>query len=146
MDPFSFTASLLTVSGFVAASCKIINDLRVKAGNVPECVERLSQQIKALQDLSKEMEAESHNFENDVPLQEALSLTWKNSLLLMKQDVKGLHDILAEVKRSVNDKSPSSKVLLIVRKMLSEKQVAEYQREISFHYHVLTNIQTIVCK
>ena len=58
MDPLSFTASIMTVSGVVAASTKIIYNLRDKFKDAPKDIESLMEQLQAFKDLLKELEAQ----------------------------------------------------------------------------------------
>ena len=79
MDPLSFTASIVTVSGVVAASTKIIYNLRDKFKDTPKDIESLIEQLQAFIDLLKELEAQVQDHQNIIPPQQTLQKLLANA-------------------------------------------------------------------
>ena len=144
-DPLSFTASLITVAALVAASSKKIYDLRGKLRNAPKDVENLLEQLQTFENLLKELETQFRDHQSSAPPQETLLQVWGSSIAQMKRDVESLQQILSKVELLLKKRSRSSKILLLARQTLSEKEVEKYQRKIDTHCGTLTNIQTLIC-
>ena len=87
MDPLSFTASIMTVSGVVAASTKIIYNLRDKFKDAPEDIESLMEQLQAFKDLLKELEAQVQDHQNIIPPQQTLQKLLANTTPQRQPDV-----------------------------------------------------------
>ena len=145
MDPLSFTASLITVTALVAASSKKIYDLRGKLKNAPKDVEALLEQLRTFEGLLKEIETQLEDHRNSAPPQETLQQVWGSSVALMQRDVQSLQTVISKVETLLKKKSRSSKILLLARQTLSEKEVEEYRRKIDTHCGILTNILAMVC-
>ena len=146
MDPLSFAASLITVVSLVTASSKKIHDLRGKLQNAPKDVENLLEQVQTFESLLNELKTQLQDHRNNVTTQETLQQVWGSSLAQMQRDVQNLQSVLSKVESLVKKKSKSSKILLLARQMLSEKEVEQYRRKIDTHCGTLTNIQAMVCK
>lgn len=145
MDPLSFTASLITVAALVAASSKKIYDLRGRLKNAPKDVQNLLEQLRTFETLLKELEAQLQDYRNSAPPQETLQQKWGSSITQMQRDAQSLQDVLSEVERLLKKKSRGSKILLLARQTLNEKQVEQYQMKIDIHCGTLTSIQAMVC-
>ncbi len=146
MDPLSFTASLITVTALVAASSKKIYDLRGKLKNAPKDVEALLEQLRTFEGLLKEIETQLQDHRNSAPPQETLQQVWGSSVALMQRDVQGLQTVISKVEKTLlKKKSRSSKILLLARQILSEKEIEQYRRKIGTHCGILTNILAMVC-
>ena len=140
MDPVSFAASLVTISSVVSTSCEIVYRFCSALNNAPEDVERLAGQLSAFEGLLHELNTQLQDHPNFGPSQETLRDLLDTSMKLMLHDVDSLHGVLTKLQRSID-----KKLLLSVRAILSEKQIARYQQRIIFHCEALTNIQAIVC-
>ena len=112
MDPLSFTASIMTVSGVVAASTKIIYNLRDKFKDAPKDIESLMEQLQALIDLLKELEAQVQDHQNIVPPQQTLQKLLANSIAPMQRDVNNLHTVLSKLEGLLKKRSLNSRILL----------------------------------
>ena len=145
MDPLSFTASLITVSGVVAVSSRKIRELRTKLKNAPKDVEKLLKQFRTFEGLLKELETQLQDHQNSVPPQETLQQIWGASLAQMQEDVQSLQAVLSKMEPLLKKKSGTSRVLLLARQVLSEKEVEKYQKKIDTHCVTLTSIQAMVC-
>ena len=145
MDPLSFTASLIAVAGLATASSKKIYDLRGKLKSAPKDVEELLEQLHSVDHLLKELEAQLQDFRNSAPTQDTLQQVWGSSIKQMRRDVENLQADLSKLEPLLKKKSKSSKVLLLARQVLSEKEVEQYKRKIHTHSGTLSNIQAIVC-
>ena len=146
MEPISFAASLITVVSLVTTSSKKIHDLRGKLQNAPKDVENLLEQVQTFESLLKELNTQLQDHRNSVTSQETLQQVWGSSLAQMERDVQSLQSILSKVESLVEKKSKSSKILLLARQILSEKEVELYRRKIDTHCGTLTSIQAVVCK
>ena len=146
MEPISFAASLITVISLVTASSKKIHDLRGKLQNAPKDVENLLEQVQTFESLLKELNTQLQDHRNSVTPQETLQRVWGSSLAQMERDVQSLQSALSKVESLVKKKSKSSKILLLARQMLSEKEVKQYRRKIDSHCGTLTSIQALICK
>ena len=144
-DPLSFTASLIAVATLVAASSKKIYDLRGEFKDAPKDVENLLEQLQTFENLLKELEAQLGDHQSSAPPQETLLQVWGSSIAQMKRDVESLQQVLSMVEPLLKKRSRSSKILLVARHILSEKEVEKYQRKIDTHCGTLTNIQTLIC-
>ena len=146
MDPLSFTASLITVAGLVAASSKTIYDLRGKLKSVPKDVEELSGQLNNFEHLLKELESQVHDYRNNSSPQDRLPQAWGSSVEQMQRDVQYLQIAVNKVEILLKKKSRSSKVLLLARILFNEKEVEQHKRKIHTHWGTLSGIQAIVCR
>ena len=146
MDPLSFAASLITVLSLVTASSKKIHDLRRKLQNAPKDVISLLEQVQTFESLLNELKTQLQDHRNNVTPQETLQQVWGSSLKQMQRDVQSLQDVLSKVETLVTKKSKCSKILLLARQMLSEKEVEQYRRKIDTHCGTLMNIQAMVCR
>ena len=144
MDPVSFTASLITVGGLVAASSKKIRDLRRKLINAPKDVETLLEQVETFECLLNELQTQLQDHRNNAPPQDTLQKVWGSSITQMDKDVRGLQAILSKVEPLFRKKSRTSRILLLARQMLSEKEVERYRRKIDTHCRTLTSVQDMV--
>lgn len=145
MDPISFTASLITVSGVVAVSSRKIHELREKLKNAPKDVENLLEQFQTFDGLLKELTIQLQDHQNSAPPQETLQQVWGASLAQMQEDVQSLQAVLSKMEPLLKRKTRTSRVLLLARQILSEKEVENYQRRIDTHCATLTSIQAMVC-
>ncbi len=145
MEPLSFASSLITVVGLVAASSKKIHDLQRKLSNAPKDVEYLLEQHQTFESLLNELETQLQDHRNGTPPQETLQRLWGSSLAQMQRDVQSLQSVLSKLEPLLRKESKSSKVLLLARQMLSEKEVLQYRRKIDTHCGTLTSIQAMVC-
>lgn len=130
MDPLSFTASLITVAGLVAASSKKIYELRGKLNNAPKDVEHLLEQLQTFESLLKELERQLQDHRNSAPPQETLQQVWGSSVAQMHRDVQSLRTALSKVEPLLKKSSKSSKILLLARQILNAKEVEQFQRKI----------------
>ena len=146
MEPFSFAASLITVVSLVTASSKKIHDLRRKLQNAPKDVDNLVEQVQTFESLLNELNTQLQDHRNNVTPQETLQQVWGSSIAQMQRDVQSLQSVLSKVESLLKKKSKSSKILLLARQMLSEKEVEQYRSQIDTHCGTLTNIQAMVCK
>ena len=145
MDPLSFTASLVTLLGVITASTSKFYGLCKKLNNMPKNVETLLEQLRTLEELLRELEAQLQEHRHDAPPQEILQRVWGSALVQMRRDVDGLDTIVSRVQPLLDKKSRSSKLLLSVREVLKEKDIAEYQKQIEIHCGRVTSIQLLVC-
>ena len=95
MDPVSFTASLITVAGLVAASSKKIHDLRSKLRNAPKDVEALLEQVETFESLLDELQTQLQDHRNSAPPQDTLQKLWGSSIAQMDRDVQSLQAVLS---------------------------------------------------
>ena len=146
MDPLSFTASLMTVSGVTIMTSKLVYKLREKVKNAPKDVGDLLEQFQTFQELLQELQTQLQDFQGNAAAQSKLLQIWGQSVAHMQRDVETLHTKLIKLEQLLKKKSLSSRVLLSARHMLSEKKVAEYQRKIDTHCRVLACIKEIVCE
>lgn len=146
MEPISFAASLITLVGLVTASSKKIHELRRKLRNAPKDVESLLEQVQTFEGLLNELNTQLQNHRNNVTPQVTLQQVGGSAIAQMERDVQSLHSVLSKVESQVNKKSKSSKILLLARQMLSEKEVEHYRKKIDTHCTTLTSIQAMVCK
>ena len=146
MEPLSFAASLIAVVSLVTTSSKKIHDLRGKLQNAPKDVENLLEQVQTFESLLVELNTQLQDHRNNVTPQETLQQVWGSSLAQMQRDVQNLQNVLSKVESLVKKKSKSSKILVLARQMLSEKEVEQYRKKIDTHCGTLTNIQAVVCK
>ena len=146
MDPLSFTASLMTVSGVTIMTSKLVYKLREKVKNAPKDVGDLLEQLQTFQELLEELQTQSQDFPDNTATQSKLLQIWGQSVAHMQRDVESLHTKLIKLEQLLKKKSLGSRVLLSARQMLSEKKVAEYQRKIDTHCNVLTSIRATVCE
>ena len=145
MDPLSFTASLITVAGLVAASSKKIRDLRGKLKRAPKDVEELLEQLNNFENLLKELESQVHEYQNSVSPLDRLPQAWGSSVEQMQRDVQCLQITVDKVETLLKKKSRSSKVPLLVCTLFNEKEVENQKRKINTHWGTLSGIQAIVC-
>lgn len=145
MDPLSFAASIITVAALVATSSEKICDLRERLKNAPRDVETLLEQLRTFESLLKELETQLQDHRNSAPPQETLQHVWGSSVAQMQRDVQSLQTVLSKVEPLLKKKSRTSRVLLLARQKLSEKDVEQYQRKIDTHCGTLTSIQAMVC-
>lgn len=146
MEPIGFAASLITVVGLVTASSKKIHDLRGKLSNAPKDAGNLLEQVYTFANLLDELKTQLQDHRNSVAPQETLQQVWESSIAQMQQDVQSLQAVLSKYESLLKKKSRSSKILLLARHMLSEKEVEQYQRKIDIHCGTLTSIQAMVCR
>ena len=146
MDPLSFTASLMTVSGVTIMASKLVYTLREKVENAPKDVGDLLEQLQTFQELLEELESPLQDLRDDAAAQSKLLLIWGKSVAHMQRDVGSLRTKLSKLDQLLKKKSLGSRVLLSARQMLSEKKVTEYQRKIETHCGVLTCIKATVCE
>ena len=144
MDPLSFTASLVTVSGVTIGTSVYTFCEKVK--NAPKDIRNLLEQLQTFQELLEELQTRLQDSQNDIATQSKLSQIWGQSVAHMQRDVESLHTKLSKLEQLLKKKSLGSRVLLSARQMLSEKKVAEYQRKIDTHCGVLTCIKAEVCE
>ena len=146
MDPLSFTASLVTMSGVSIMTSKLVYRLCDKVKNAPKDVGDLLEQLQTFQELLEELQAQLQDFQDNTAAQSKLLQIWGQSIAQMQRDVESLHTKLSKLEQLLKKQSLSSRVLLSARQMLSEKRVAEYQRKIDTHCGVLTCIKAEVCE
>ena len=146
MDPLSFTASLMTVSGVTIMTSKLVYRLHEKVKNAPKDVGDLLEQLQTFQELLEELQTQLQDFTDNTAAQSKLLQMWGQSVAHMQRDVESLHTKLIKLEQLLKKKSLGSRILLSARQMLSEKKVAEYQRKIDTHCGVLTCIKAIVCE
>ena len=144
MDPLSFTASIITLGGLVAASSKKFHDLRGKLKNAPKDVENLMQQVETFESLLNELQTQLHDNSSSAPPQDALQTLWGKSIAQMDRDVQSLQAVLSKLEPLFGKKSKSSKILLLARQMLSEKEVEQYRNKIDTHCRTLACVQDMV--
>ena len=141
MDPLSFTASLVTVSGVTIMASKLVYTLREKVENAPKDVGDLLEQLQTFQELLEELKIPLQDLRDDAAAQSKLQLIWGKSVAHMQRDVGNLHTKLSKLEQQLKKKYPGSRVLLSARQMLSEKKIIEYQSKIHGHCVVLTCIK-----
>ena len=146
MDPLSFTASLMTVSGVTIMTSKLVYRLHETVKNAPKDVGDLLEQLQTFQELLEELQTQLQDFTDNTAAQSKLLQMWGQSVAHMQRDVESLHTKLIKLEQLLKKKSLGSRILLSARQMLSEKKVAEYQRKIDTHCGVLTCIKATVCE
>ena len=144
MDPVSFTASLITLCGLVAASSKKIHDLREKLRNAPKDMETLLEQVETFENLLNELQTQLQDHCNSAPLQDTLQKVWGSSIVQMNRDVQSLQAVLLKLEQLSGKKSKTSKIRLLAHQMLSEKEVEQYRKNIDTHCRTLTCVQDMV--
>ncbi|KAL9116614.1 MAG: hypothetical protein Q9187_006861 [Circinaria calcarea] len=140
MDPVSFTASLVTLIGAVTVSSHKIYALQKRFKNAPKDVEKLVQQLQTFRSLLKELEV----LQNVASSQDTLQQVWVDSVALMRQDIENLDIMVSKVEPLLRKQSSSLHVGLLIRQMLSGKEIAEYHEKINVHCVRLNTILTIV--
>lgn len=146
MEPISFAASLITVGGLVTASSKKIHDIRGKLSKAPKDVESLVEQVQTFESLLTELNTQLQAHRNSATPQETLQQVWGSSIAQMQRDVQSLQNVLSKLESLLKKKSRTSKILLLARQILSEKEVEWYRRMIDTHCGTLTSIQATVCR
>ena len=146
MDPLSFTASLMTVSGVTIMASKLVYTVHEKVKNAPKDVGDLLEQLQTFQELLEEIQQPLQELRDDAAAQSKLLQLWGQSIAHMQHDVESLHKKLLKLEQLLKKKSLSSRILLSARQMLDEKKVAEYQSKIHGHCVVLTCIKGTVCE
>ena len=146
MDPLSFTASLMTVSGVTIMTSKLIYTLRERMKNAPKDVGDLLEQLQTFQELLEELQKQMQDPGDNTAAQSKLSQIWGQSVAHMRRDVESLRIKLSKLEQLLKKKSLGSKVLVSARQMLSEKDVAKYQSKIDKHCGVLTCIKATICE
>ena len=144
MDPLSFTASLVTLTGMVSVTFKSIHNLLRKFRDAPKDVETLLVQLRTLEGLLEELEVQLEEHRNNSSPQDTLQLVWGRSIERMRQDIEGLNIIVSKLVPLANKGSLGSRFLLSARGTLSEKEVAKYQKCLDTYCGTLMNIQTMV--
>ena len=144
MDPLSFTASLMTVSGVTIMTSKLIYKLRERVKNAPKDVGDLLEQLQTFQELLEELQKELQDSRDNAAAQSKLLEIWGQSVAHMQRDVESLHTKLSKLEKLLKKSFWGSKVLLSARQMLSENDVAQYQSKIYQHCGVLTCIRTTI--
>lgn len=137
MDPVSFTASLVTLTGAVTVSSHKIYALQKRFKNAPKDVEKLVGQLQTFRSLLKELQ-------NVAPSQDTLLQVWVDSVALMRQDIESLDTMVSKVEPLLRKQLSSSSVGALIRQMLSGKEFVEYCGKINMHCVRLNNILTIV--
>ena len=146
MDPLSFTASLMTVSGVTIVASKLAFTLCEKLENGPKDVGDLLDQLQTFQELLEELKIPLEDLRDNAAAQSKLQLAWGKSVAHMQRDVGSLRTELSKLEQQLKKNSLGSRVLLSARQMLSEKKIAEYQSKIHGHCVVLTCIKGTVCE
>ena len=146
MDPVSFAASLATLLGAVAASSKLMYNLRARLKNAPRDVENLLEQMRNFKGLLKELKAQFQQYQNTASSHDVIPSIWQSSMLQMLRDIQNMHDTLRKLETQLGKPSSKSKIRLRARKWLSEKQITDYQRKLSGHCEFLAMIQLAVSK
>lgn len=146
MDPLSFTASLMTVSGATIMTSRLVYTLCEKVKNAPKDVGDLFEQLQTFQELLDELKTQLQDSRDNTATQSKLLQIWGQSVAHMQRDVESLHTKLSKLEQLLKKKSLGSRILLSARQMLSEKKVAEYQRKIESHCGVLTCIKATACE
>lgn len=146
MEPISFAASLITVGGLVTASSKKIHDIRGKLSKAPKDVESLVEQVQTFESLLTELNTQLQAHRNSATPQETLQQVWGSSIAQMQRDVQSLQNVLSKLESLLKKRSRTSKILLLARQILSEKEVEWYRRMIDTHCCTLTSIQATVCR
>ncbi len=146
MDPLSFTASLMTVSGVTIMTSKLIYTLRERVKNAPKDVGDLLEQLQTFQELLEELLKQLQDSGDNTAAQSKLPQIWGQSVAHMRRDVESLRIKLSKLEQLLKKKSLGSRVLISARQMLSEKDVAKYQSKIDKHCGVLTCIKATICE
>lgn len=146
MDPLSFAASLMTVSGVTIMTSKLVFKLCEKVKDAPKDFGDLLEQLQTFQELLDELKTQLQDSQDNTATQTKLLQLWAQSVAHMQRDVTSLHTKLSKLEQLFKKKSLGSRVLLSARQMLSEKKVVEYQRKIESHCGVLTCIKATVCE
>lgn len=145
MDPLSLSASLVTLGAAVAASFKLIYNLKAKLGrDVPKDVEALLGQMKNFGSLLQVLTDQHQKQQNSSPSQDTVPKLWENTMTLMLQDINDISATFRTLESSLDKNSPTSKISPRIRKWLSEKQIIEYQRKMSENWNFLANVQMAV--
>ena len=144
MDPLSFTASIMTVSGVTIMTSKLIYKLRERVKNAPKDVGDLLEQLQTFQELLEELQKQLQDSRDNTAAQSKLLEIWGQSVAHMQRDVESLHTKLSKLENLLKKSFWGSKVLLSARQMFSENDVAQYQSKIDKHCGVLTCIKTTI--
>ena len=146
MDPLSFTASLMTVSGVTIMTSKLVFKLCEKVKDAPKDVGDLLEQLQTFQELLDELRTHVQESPDETATQSKLLQIWGQSVAHMQRDVTNLHIKLSKLEQLLKKQSLGSLVLLSAGQMLSEKKIAEYQIKIHGHCGVLTCIKASLCE
>ena len=146
MDPLSFTASLMTVSGVTIMTSKLVFTLCEKVKDAPKDVGDLLQQLQTFQELLDELKTQLPESQDTTATQSKLLQLWGESVAHMQRDVTSLHKKLSKLEQLFKKKTLGSRILLSAHQMLSEQTVAEYQSKIHGHCGVLTCIKASLCE
>ena len=146
MDPLSFTASLMTVSGVTIMTSKLVFKLCEKVKDAPKDVGDLLEQLQTFQELLDELRTQVQESSDNTATQSKLLQIWGQSVAHMQRDVTNLHTKLSKLEQLLKKQSLGSRVLLSARQMLSEKKIAEYQNKIYGHCGVLTCLKASLCE
>ena len=123
MDPISFSASLVTLGGLVAA---------------------LLERLHTFENLLSETNKQLQTYWGHAQSQELLQHVWGDSVAQMQRDIQILHRVLNKVESLVSRRSWRSKALLLVRQILDEEKIALYQSQLTAHCGTLTNMQALI--
>ena len=146
MDPLSFTASLMTVSGVTVMTSKLVFKLCEKVKDAPKDVGDLLEQLQTFEGLLDELRTHVQESPDNTATQSRLLQIWGQSVAHMQRDVTILHTKLSKLEQLLKKQSLGSRVMLSARQMLSEKKITEYQSKIHAHCGVLTCIKASLCE
>ena len=144
MDPMSFSASLVTLGGLVAATAKGIYKIQGKLRHGPQVIHALLERLHTFENLLIETNKQLQDHWGHAQPQELLQHVWGDSLAQMQRDIQSLHSALTKVKGSINQKSWRSKILSLARQLFDEEELALYQDQINAHCGTLTNMQALL--
>ncbi|KAL6721389.1 hypothetical protein ACLMJK_000492 [Lecanora helva] len=145
MDPVSFTASLVTLTGAVAATSEFVLKLRASLKNVPDNVENLFEQIGSFRNLLDETKAEVDRYRNVTSLHETLPQRWASLTARMQRDIDELENSVRKLQPLLNKNSTGSRIALRIHHLLSEEQIVEYRGRLQFHCDNLVIMRGYVC-
>ena len=142
MDPLSLTASLVTISGLAATSCKTIRKFK----NAPKDVEELLELLRTFEALLQELMSQLQDHQANYSSPENLQQVWGHSLKQMERDMKRFHGLVSKVEPLTKTRTISTKFWFSLRHIMNEKEVAQYQGRIETHCSILASIQAMACR
>lgn len=148
MDPVStgvgLAASLVTLLGLAANSCKTLHELQQKLRSAPEDIQRLVVKLETFKALLAVTERESRNHSSDkVPLE--LQQIWIHCEATMQKDLQDFADLATKLNASLEGPTVTGKMIRVrARSILSEQAVRKCEDAFDQYKGVLDSVQGIL--
>ena len=148
MDPIStgvgLAASLVTLLGLAANSCKTLHELQQKLRSAPEDIQRLVSKVETFKALLAITERESRNYGSDkVPLE--IQQIWTKCETTMRNDLQAFAGLAKNLNDTLNGSTVTGKTIRArARKMLSEQTVRKCEDAFDQYKGVLDSVQGIL--